>query len=68
MITKYIIRTIRTEHLYYSKQENGDIGFSRREDKAILFDSEEIALDCITIFYFNNRVVKEMIEIVKVYI
>lgn len=45
-----------------------DIGFTRREDNAILFDSEGLALDCITIFYFYNRVVKEMIEIVKVYV
>ena len=48
---KYLVRTVRTEHLYYGRTGDGenDFGFTRREDKSILFDSKELAIDVITI-------------------
>ena len=66
---KYIVRTVRTEHLYYGKAEDreDDFCFTRREDKAILFDSEEMAIDAMKAYFLNNTVVKEIYEIVKVY-
>lgn len=67
---KYIVRTVRTEHLYYSRtgDREDDFCFTRREDKAMLFDTEEIAIDAMNMYFFNNTVVKEIYEIVKVYI
>ena len=67
---KYIVRTVRTEHLYYSRtgDREDDFCFTRREDKAMLFDTEEIAIDAMNMYFFNNTVVKEIYEIVKIYI
>ena len=66
---KYIVRTVRTEHLYCSRtgDREDNFCFTRREDKAILFDSEEMAIDAMKAYFLNNTVVKEIYEIVKVY-
>ncbi len=67
---KYIVRTVRTEHLYYSRtgDREDDFCFTRREDKAMLFDTEEIAIDALKRYFLNSTTVREPYEIVKVYI
>ena len=67
---KYIVRTVRTEHLYYSRtgDREDDFCFTRREDKAMLFDSEEIAIDALKRYFLNSTTVREPYEIVKIYI
>ena len=67
---KYIVRTVRTEHLYYSRtgDREDDFFFTRREDKAMLFDTEEIAIDALKRYFLNSTTVREPYEIVKIYI
>ena len=67
---KYIVRTVRTEHLYYSRtgDREDDFCFTRREDKAMLFDTEEIAIDALKRYFLNSTTVREPYEIVKIYI
>ena len=66
---KYIVRTVRTEHLYYSRtgDREDDFCFTRREDKAMLFDSKEMAIDALKRYFLNSTTVREIYEIVKIY-
>ena len=66
---KYIVRTVRTEHLYYGKAEDRDDNFyfTRREDKAMLFDSKEMAIDALKRYFLNSTTVRDIYEIVKIY-
>ena len=66
---KYIVRTVRTEHLYYGKAEDREDNFyfTYRDGRAILFDSEELAIEAMKRYFLNSTTVRELYEIVKVY-
>ena len=67
---KYIVRTVRTEHLYYSRTGDRDDNFyfRDRDGKAVLFDSKEMAIDAMKRYFLNSTTVREIYEIVKIYI
>lgn len=66
---KYIVRTVGSKHLYYGKTGDRDDNFyfRDRDGKAVLFDSEEMAIDALKRYFLNSTTVREIYEIVKIY-
>ena len=66
---KYIVKPVKSKHLYYGKAEDRDDNFyfRDRDGKAVLFDSEEMAIDVMKRYFLNSTTVREVYEIVKIY-